>query len=154
MIHIWDHVELRTITEIRKEQFGSYISLLSFSPKADDHLLLVVSRDRPQMVLFIDWQHNELIYSITVRRFHKLPASCCFTKETIILFFQCKSDKILSMLFVFEATEWIACISQQHVLFYHINWSLRPLRMLERREAEVQVSIDDEGRQRSVHCPS
>ncbi len=66
LIHIWDHVKLRTITEIRKEQFGSYINLLSFSPKADDNLLLLVSRDKPQIVLFIDWKRNELIYSITV----------------------------------------------------------------------------------------
>ena len=73
VIHIWDHVQLRTITEIRKEQFGSYISLLSFSPKADDHLLLIVSRDRPQIVLFVDWKHNELIYSITVSDFHHIP---------------------------------------------------------------------------------
>lgn len=48
------------------------------------------------------------------------------------------------MLFVFDTTEWIACISQRHVLFYHINWSLRPLRMLERRESEVQVSRESE----------
>ncbi len=66
LIHIWDHVKLETITEIRKEQLGSYISLLSFSPKADDNLLLVVSRDKPQIVLFVDWRRNELIYSITV----------------------------------------------------------------------------------------
>ena len=66
LIHIWDHVKLQTITEVRKEQFGSYISLLSFSPKTDDNLLLIVSRDRPEMVLFIDWKRNELIYSITV----------------------------------------------------------------------------------------
>ncbi len=66
LFHIWDHVKLQTITEIRKEQFGSYISLLSFSPKADDNLLLVVSRDKPEIVLFIDWRRNELIYSITV----------------------------------------------------------------------------------------
>lgn len=75
VIHIWDHVQLRTITEIRKEQFGSYISLLSFSPKADDHLLLIVSRDRPQIVLFVDWKHNELIYSITVSGFDRIPDS-------------------------------------------------------------------------------
>lgn len=66
LIHIWDHVKLETITEIRKEQLGSYISLLSFSPKADDNLLLAVSRDKPEIVLFIDWRRNELIYSITV----------------------------------------------------------------------------------------
>jgi hypothetical protein len=42
-------------------------------------------------------------------------------------------------LFVFDTTEWIACISERHLLFYHVDWSLRPLRMLERREAEVQV---------------
>ena len=66
VIHIWDYVQLRTITEIRKEQFGSYLSLLSFSPKSDDHLLLIISRDKPQIVLFADWKRNELIYSITV----------------------------------------------------------------------------------------
>jgi hypothetical protein len=69
LIHIWDHVKLRIITEIRKEQFGSYISLLSFSPKSHDNLLLVISRDKPKIVLFIDWKRNELIYSITVRKF-------------------------------------------------------------------------------------
>ncbi|CAF4245591.1 unnamed protein product, partial [Rotaria sp. Silwood2] len=50
----------------------------------------------------------------------------------------CKSDNILSVLFVFNTTEWIACISQQNLLFYHINWGLRPLHVLERRESEVQ----------------
>ncbi|CAF3461067.1 unnamed protein product [Rotaria sp. Silwood1] len=115
LIHIWDHVKLRTITEIRKDQFGSYISLLSFSPKTDDDLILIISRDKPKIILFVDWKRNELIYSIT-----------------------CKSDNILSVLFVFNTTEWIACVSQQNLLFYHINWSLRPLHMLERRESEVQ----------------
>ncbi len=66
MIHIWDHVKLQTITEIRKEQFGSYINLLSFPPKPDDNLVLIISRDKPQIVLFVDWKRNELIYSITV----------------------------------------------------------------------------------------
>jgi WD40 repeat protein len=66
LIHIWDHVNLRTITEIRKDQFGSYISLLSFSPKPDDNLILVIAKDKPKIVLFIDWKRNELIYSITV----------------------------------------------------------------------------------------
>lgn len=65
-IHIWDHVKLETISAIHKEQFGSAISLLSFSPKADDDLLLVISRDKPKIVLFIDWKRSELIYSITV----------------------------------------------------------------------------------------
>ncbi|CAF4343753.1 unnamed protein product, partial [Rotaria sp. Silwood2] len=115
IIHVWDHVKLRTITEIRKDQFGSNISLLSFSPKTDDDLILIISRDKPKIVLFIDWKRNELIYSIT-----------------------CKSDNILSVLFVFNTTEWIACISQQNLLFYHINWGLRPLHVLERRESEVQ----------------
>ncbi|CAF0968199.1 unnamed protein product [Adineta ricciae] len=115
LIHIWDHTKLETVREIQKDQFGSFISLLSFSPKPDDDLLLVISRDKPKLVLFIDWKRNELIYSIT-----------------------CKSDNILSVLFVFGSTEWIACISQRHLLFYHINWSLRPLKMLERRESEVQ----------------
>lgn len=67
LVHIWDHVNLRTITEIRKEQFGSYINRLVFSPKSDDNLLLLVSRDKPHIVLFVDWERNELIYSITVR---------------------------------------------------------------------------------------
>lgn len=66
LVHIWDHVNLRTIAEIRKEQFGSYINLLLFSPKSDDNLILIVSRDKPQIVLFVDWERNELIYSITV----------------------------------------------------------------------------------------
>ena len=66
VIHIWDHVRLQTITEIRKEQFGSAISLLSFPPRANDNLILVVSRDHPHTVLFIDWKHNELMYSVTV----------------------------------------------------------------------------------------
>jgi hypothetical protein len=69
LIHIWDHVKLRIITEIRKEQFGSYISLLSFSSKSDDNLLLIISRDKPKIVLFVDWKRNELIYSITVSNF-------------------------------------------------------------------------------------
>ncbi|CAF0951427.1 unnamed protein product [Rotaria sordida] len=115
LIHIWDHVKLRTITEIRKDQFGSYISLLLFSPKTDDDLILIISRDKPKIVLFVDWKRNELIYSIT-----------------------CKSDNILSVLFVFNTTEWIACVTRQNLLFYHINWNLRPLHMLERRESEVQ----------------
>lgn len=67
LVHIWDHINLRTITEIRKEQFGSYINLVVFSPKSDDNLLLIVSRDKPHIVLFVDWERNELIYSITVR---------------------------------------------------------------------------------------
>ena len=66
MIHIWDHAQLRTVTEIRKEQFGSYVSLLLYSPKEDDNLLLVVSRDRPRIVFFLDWKRNELLYSIRV----------------------------------------------------------------------------------------
>ncbi|CAF4181076.1 unnamed protein product [Rotaria socialis] len=115
LIHIWDHVKLRTITAIRKEQFGSYITLLSFAPKTDDNLILIISRDRPKIVLFVDWKRNELIYSIT-----------------------CKTDNILSVLFVFNTTEWIACISQRNLLFYHVDWSLRPLHMIERRESEVQ----------------
>ncbi|CAM4744928.1 unnamed protein product [Rotaria magnacalcarata] len=115
LIHIWDHVKLRTITEIRKEQFGTYITLLSFAPKTNDNLILIISRDRPKIVLFVDWKRNELIYSIT-----------------------CKTDNILSVLFVFNTTEWIACISQRNLLFYHVDWSLRPLHMIERRESEVQ----------------
>lgn len=70
LIHIWDHVKLRTITELRKEQFGSYISLLSFSHKADDNLILIISRDKPKVVLFVDWKRNELIYSVTVNNFN------------------------------------------------------------------------------------
>ncbi|CAF4610702.1 unnamed protein product, partial [Rotaria sp. Silwood2] len=54
------------------------------------------------------------------------------------VYIRCKSDNILSVLFVFNTTEWIACISQQNLLFYHINWGLRPLHVLERRESEVQ----------------
>lgn len=69
-IHIWDHAKLETTAEISKEQFGSCISLLSFSPKSDDNLLLIISRDKPKIVLFIDWQRNELIYSITVSIIH------------------------------------------------------------------------------------
>ncbi len=69
-VHIWDHVKLETIAEIRKEQFGSFISLLSLSPKSDDHLLLIISRDKPKIVLFVDWERNELIYSITVSIIH------------------------------------------------------------------------------------
>jgi hypothetical protein len=67
IVHIWDHVQLVTITELRKEQFGSQISLLSFSNKSDDGLLLIVSRDRPDMIQCIDWKHNEIIYNVTVR---------------------------------------------------------------------------------------
>lgn len=66
LIHIWDHTKLETVREIQKDQFGTFISLLSFSPKPDDDLLLVISRDKPKIVLFIDWKRNELIYSITV----------------------------------------------------------------------------------------
>ncbi len=81
-IHIWDHVKLRTITEIRKEQFGSFIHFLLFSPKSEDNLLLIVSQDKPQIVLFIDWKRNELIYSITVRIIIKF----CKIKYSIDLF--------------------------------------------------------------------
>jgi hypothetical protein len=66
LIHIWDHVKLETISELRKEQFGSDISLLSFSPKPDDNFLLIVSRDKPKILLFVDWKLQEIIYSITV----------------------------------------------------------------------------------------
>ena len=65
-IHIWEYRTLQTITELRKEQFGSYISLLLFSPKPDDNLILIISHDKPKIVLFIDWKWNELLYSITV----------------------------------------------------------------------------------------
>ena len=90
LIHIWDHVKLRTITEIRKEQFGSYINLLSFSPKPDDHLLLIISRDKPQIVLFLDWKRNELIYSITVRSslFNSSIKFLCFSSVNQIIYFQ------------------------------------------------------------------
>ncbi|CAF0869591.1 unnamed protein product [Rotaria sordida] len=114
-IHIWDYMKLETIVELRKEQFGTDISLLSFSPKSDDNFLLIVSRDKPKTILFIDWKRNEIIYSINT-----------------------KSDKILSALFVFNTNEWIACISQQYLLFYRINWNSKPLKITIQREAEVQ----------------
>jgi hypothetical protein len=66
LIHIWDHTKLETIAELRKEQFGSDISLITFSPKPDDNLLLLISRDKPKILLFIDWKRNEIIYSIAV----------------------------------------------------------------------------------------
>lgn len=53
--------------ELRKEQFGSDISLLSFSPKPDDNFILIVSQDKPKILLVVDWERNEIIYSITVR---------------------------------------------------------------------------------------
>ena len=65
-IHIWDHVKLQTLTELRKETFGSDISLLSFSPKPDDNLLLIVSRDKPKLLFIVDWKRGELIYNIPV----------------------------------------------------------------------------------------
>ncbi|CAF0968280.1 unnamed protein product [Adineta steineri] len=114
-IHIWDYEKLETLAEIRKDQFGSDISLLSFSPKPDDNLILIVSRDKPKVLLFFDWKRNEIIYSITS-----------------------KSDKILSALFVFDTIEWIVCITQQHLIFYQINWKSKPLRIATQRESEVQ----------------
>jgi hypothetical protein len=66
VLHIWNYRTLETAAELRKEQFGSDISLLSFSPRADDTLLLVVSREKPKILLVLDWKRNELIYSITV----------------------------------------------------------------------------------------
>ncbi|CAF3919790.1 unnamed protein product [Rotaria sp. Silwood2] len=129
-VHIWDYMKLETIAELRKEQFGSDISLLSFSPKSDDNFILIVSRDRPKIVLFIDWKRNEIIYSITT-----------------------KSDKILSALFVFNTNEWIACISQQYLLFYRINWNSKPLKIVVQRESEVRniytgaVACDNSGEQ-------
>ena len=52
--------------QILNQMYVDVANLLSFSPNSDDNLLLVISRDKPQIVLFIDWKHNELIYSITV----------------------------------------------------------------------------------------
>ncbi len=115
-IHIWDYKKLETITELRSEQFGSDVSLLTFSTKPDDNFILIVSRDRPKILLFVDWKRNEIIYTITIR-----------------------SDKILSALFVFDTIEWIVCISEQQLLFYHINWNSKPLRIAIQRESEVQV---------------
>jgi WD40 repeat protein len=66
LIHIWDYIKLETIIELRKEQFGSDITLLSFSLKPDDNFILIVSRDKPKTLLFVDWKLNELVYSITV----------------------------------------------------------------------------------------
>ncbi len=65
-IHIWDYTKLDTIIELRKEQFGSDISLLSFSPKPDDNLILIVSCDKPKTLLFVDWKRNEVVYNINV----------------------------------------------------------------------------------------
>ncbi|CAF4732660.1 unnamed protein product [Rotaria sp. Silwood1] len=127
-VHIWNHMKLETIAELRKEQFGSDISLLSFSPKSDDNFILIVSRDKPKIVLFIDWKRNEIIYSITT-----------------------KSEKILSALFIFNTNEWIVCISQQYLIFYRINWNSKPLKIAVQRESEVQniytgaVACDNSG---------
>jgi WD40 repeat protein len=119
LIHIWDHVKLETISELRKEQFGSDVSLLSFSPKPDDNFILIVSSDKPKNLLVVDWKRQEIIFNIVT-----------------------KSDKILSALFVFDTIEWIGCVSQQHLLFYNINWNSKPLRVGIQRESEVQVTID------------
>ncbi len=65
-IHIWDYHTLETIIVLGKEEFGSDISLLSFSSKPGNNLILIVSRDKPKVLLFVDWRRNEIIYSITV----------------------------------------------------------------------------------------
>ena len=65
-IHIWDYDKLQTLTELRKETFGADIALLSFSPKPDDNLLLVVSRDKPKLLFIVDWKRHELMYNISV----------------------------------------------------------------------------------------
>ncbi|CAM4924279.1 unnamed protein product [Rotaria socialis] len=115
LIHIWDHVKLETITKLCKEQFGSEIFLLSFSTKSDDNFILIVSRDKPEIILVTDWKHNEIIYSITS-----------------------KSDKILSTYFAFNTNQWITCISQQYLTFYRIDWNSKPLKIAEEQESNVQ----------------
>ncbi|CAF1942420.1 unnamed protein product [Rotaria magnacalcarata] len=115
LIHIWDHMKLETITKLRKEQFGSEISLLSFSTKSDDNFILIVSRDKPKIILVTDWKHNEIIYSITS-----------------------KSDKILSTCFAFNTNEWITCIGQQYLTFYRIDWNSKPLKITAEQESNVQ----------------
>ncbi|CAF0804031.1 unnamed protein product [Adineta ricciae] len=114
-LHIWDSSKLETVAELRKEQFGVEIILLSFSPKPDDNLILMVARDKPKILLAVDWKRGEVIYSITS-----------------------KSDKILSALFVFDTIEWIACVSQQHLVFYQINWNAKPIQITAQKESEVQ----------------
>lgn len=59
----------------------------------------------------------------------------------LFFYIQTKSDQILSALFVFNTIEWIACLSHQHLLFYHINWNSKPLRIAIQRESEVQVKF-------------
>ena len=65
-LHIWDSSNLETVAELRKEQFGVEIILLSFSPKPDDNFILMVARDKPKILLVVDWKRGEVIYSITV----------------------------------------------------------------------------------------
>ena len=66
LIYVWNPSKLETLAELRREQFGSDISLLNFGPKSDDNLLLVVSREKPKVLLIVDWKRNELISSLTV----------------------------------------------------------------------------------------
>ncbi|CAF1416009.1 unnamed protein product, partial [Didymodactylos carnosus] len=114
-LHIWDHGSLHTLSQLRKDQFSSYLYLISFSSKPNDDIILTVSREKQQVVLLVDWKRNELLYSIV-----------------------CNSEKLLWTSFVFDTNDWLACISRQHLMFYHINWNTKPLRIKANKRAEVQ----------------
>jgi hypothetical protein len=133
LIYVWNPSKLETLAELRREQFGSDISLLNFGPKSDDNLLLVVSRERPKVLLIIDWKRNEFISSVNVSVIRKRA------KERFFMTIQCKSDRIISALFLFNTTSWIACLNEQHLLFYQINWNCKPLKITLQREGDVQV---------------
>ena len=118
LIQIWNHQKLDSLVELRRDQFGSDVFLLEFSPRTDADLLLVVSKDKPKVLHIVDWKRNELIHSIAV-----------------------KSDRILSSVFAFNRIDWICCVTGQHVLFYQISWNSKPVRIVSQREAEVQVNF-------------
>ncbi len=136
-IHIWDHIKLEMISELRNEQFGSDLSLLSFSSKPDDNFILIVSHDKPKSLLVIDWKRQEIIYSIIV-------SMICFEKSNDSPAFYSRQNPIQSFrhYFIFDTIEWIGCVSQQHLHSYNINWNSKPLRVVIQHESEVQVTID------------
>lgn len=71
------------LTELRKETFGSDIALLAFSPKPDDNLLLIVSRDKPKLLFIVDWKRNELMYNIPVNTEEILSQIHCSSLDEI-----------------------------------------------------------------------
>ena len=66
VLHIWNPINLETLNELRREQFGSDLVLLSFSLRPEDNFILFISRDKAKLVHILDWQRNELMLSINV----------------------------------------------------------------------------------------